>query len=68
MPLEQVLLDGACARSQIRISKSETRNKFKPEGERRKGIYPWGELPACLWREIRKLEAYATVWNQLPRV
>ena len=26
----------------------------------------WGELPACLSRQIRKLEAYATVRNHLP--
>ena len=29
-------------------------------------IYPWGKLPACLVRQIRKLEAYATVQNQPP--
>ena len=28
--------------------------------------YPWGKLPACHLRQIRKLEAYATVRNQLP--
>ena len=27
-------------------------------------IYPWGKLPACLSRRIRKLEAYATVHSQ----
>ena len=31
-------------------------------------IYPWGKLPACLFRRIRKLEAYATVRNQSPLV
>jgi len=29
-------------------------------------IYPWGELPACHFRRIRKLEAYATVRGQPP--
>jgi len=28
-------------------------------------IFPWGKLPACLLRQIRKLEAYATVQSQL---
>jgi hypothetical protein len=35
-------------------------------GDRQMRIYPWGELPACLLRKIRKLEAYATVRSQLP--
>ena len=30
-------------------------------GERQIGIYPWGELPARLFAQIRELEAYATV-------
>jgi hypothetical protein len=29
-------------------------------------IYPWDELPACLSRQIRKLEACATARKQLP--
>ena len=29
-------------------------------------IYPWGKLPACLFRRIRRLEAHATVRNQSP--
>jgi hypothetical protein len=29
-------------------------------------IYQWGELPACHSRQIRKLEAYATVCNKMP--
>jgi hypothetical protein len=28
-------------------------------------IFPWGKLLACLSRQIRKLEAYATVRNKL---
>ena len=28
--------------------------------------YPWGKLPACLFGQIHKLEAYATVRNQTP--
>ena len=28
-------------------------------------ICPWGKLPACLFRQIRKLEAYATVGNHI---
>ncbi len=35
-------------------------------GERQMRIYPWGKLPACRLRLLRKLEAYATVRNQLP--
>lgn len=31
------------------------------KGERQVRIYSWGELPACLLRWTRKLEAYATV-------
>jgi hypothetical protein len=29
-------------------------------------IYPWGKLPACRFLNSRRLEAYATVRNELP--
>jgi hypothetical protein len=34
-------------------------------GERQMRICQWGELPACHSRQIRKLEAYATVPSHL---
>jgi hypothetical protein len=36
-------------------------------GERQMKIYPWGKLPACRFLNSRRLEAYATVRNELPR-
>jgi hypothetical protein len=35
-------------------------------GERQMKIYPWGKLPACRFLNFRRLEAYATVRNELP--
>jgi hypothetical protein len=35
-------------------------------GERQMKIFPWGKLPACRFLNSRRLEAYATVRNELP--
>ena len=77
LPLSDIGMESVVRRSAIgwRVDDNQSRSAGFAEaasamslGPRQMRIYPWGKLPACLFRQIRKLEAHATVRNQLPLV